>query len=338
MIDGKACAFSNTEPRTIRGEDETLDDYAVRLYLGKKTYGLNSWDIAELLNKEAGTAKDESAWRKYYTGFINGIRYAVHNSMEDTTSILALSDFHYPFSLPVSTFARYVGVDVLVLNGDIMDCQSISKFPKTYRIPMLEEMIGARQYMIDLITYLNPKTVYITIGNHEARLGSYLANKLDTDMIELMPNTAMDYIVTDGFYHYDKRQRAKAYYEPLISVFSESDTEIKYDGDWKCRVGKTIFAHPLAFSSAMMKTTEKALNFFFRTEQDFDTVVLGHTHQLGYYPQGDVNMYEQGTCSDTEKLDYTNGRLTNPQQKGCLYLVQRKDGSLDIDKTKLIKF
>lgn len=322
----------------LREETETIDDYAVRLYLNKGIYRLNSWQIAELLNNEAGTSKNESAWRKYYTGFINGIRYAVHNEMEGKTTILALSDFHYPFALPISTFARYVGVDILVLNGDLMDCQSISKFPKVYRIPMIEEMIGARQYLIDLIAYIKPKKVYITIGNHEARLGKYLADKLDTDMIELMPNTAIDYVVTDGFYHYDKRQRAKAYYEPLISVFSDSDTEIIYDGDWKCRVGKTIFAHPLAFSAAMMKTTEKALNFFYRTENDFDTVVLGHTHQLGFYTQGDTYMYEQGTCSETEKLDYADGRLTNPQQKGCLYLVQSKDGSLDISKTKLIKF
>lgn len=324
-----------------RKENETFDDYAVRLYSDKKIYGLNNHEIANLLNDEEGVIKDESAWRKYYGGFIDGIKYAVRREHEGQTTILALSDFHYPFALPISTFTPYIGVDVLVLNGDLMDCQSISKFPKLYRVPIIEEMIGTRQYIIDLISLLRPKKVYITIGNHEARLGTYLANKLDSDVAELMPNTAMDYIVTDGFYHYDKRQRSKFFYEPLMSVFAEQEdfpVEIIYDGDWKCRVGKTIFAHPLAFSSAMMKTTEKALNYFFRTEQNFDTVVLGHTHHLGFYPQGDVNMYEQGTCSETEKQTYTDGKLTNPQQKGCLYLVQNKDGSLNVDKTKLIKF
>ena len=148
-----------------RRESETFDDYAVRLYLDKKLYDINSEDIAKLLNEEAGTMKTESAWRKYYKGFINGIKYAAYENSEGQTTILALSDFHYPFALPISTFTPYIGVDILVLNGDIMDCQSVSKFPKLYRVPIIEEMVGARQYMIDLISLLKPKQVYITIGN-----------------------------------------------------------------------------------------------------------------------------------------------------------------------------
>ena len=333
--------------RYKKNEAETETQYSWRLFSYLKN-GQKNWDeLADYMNQECRADESEyrtsSAYRKPLQSaekYYNEIFAKVENTCTGTT-ILALSDFHYPFALPISTFTPYIGVDVLVLNGDLMDCQSISKFPKLYRVPIIEEMIGTRQYIIDLISLLRPKKVYITIGNHEARLGTYLANKLDSDVAELMPNTAMDYIVTDGFYHYDKRQRSKFFYEPLMSVFAEQEDfpiEIIYDGDWKCRVGKTIFAHPLAFSSAMMKTTEKALNYFFRTEQNFDTVVLGHTHHLGFYPQGDVNMYEQGTCSETEKQTYTDGKLTNPQQKGCLYLVQSKDGSLNVDKTKLIKF
>lgn len=316
----------------IEGED--FHAFAIRLYDNAKEYKLNVRDIADILNKKSGTNKDESAWRKYYAAFRHGISYAKNNASKDFTKILALSDFHYPFNLPISTFSRYRNPDILVLNGDILDCQSISKFPKNYRIPIKEELVGARQYLIDLIEYVSPKEVYITVGNHEARLGKYLASKIDTDVIELLPDTALDYIVTDGFYNYDKRQHTKVWYEPIQQIFD--NITINYDGDWKVKIGKTIFAHPLAYSSSTMKTSEKAANFFFRTSENFDTIVLAHTHQLGFYIQGNINLYEQGTCSDIEQLDYQNGKLTNPQQKGFLYLVQDKDGNNIVKKTELI--
>lgn len=247
---------------------------------------------------------------------------------------MCLSDFHYPFNLPKETFKEYRNVDVLVINGDLLDCQSISKFPKLYRVSPMEEMIGGRQYLIDLIEYINAKKIYVNIGNHEKRFGAYLAKNLDNELIELHPDTALDYIITDGFYHYDKRQRTKVWYEPIVDVFPDKD--IVFTGDWYCKIGKSIIAHPLAYSSGMLKTTEKAVNHFYRTNNDFDTVILGHTHQLGGYVQGGVHLYEQGCCADTDQLDYMDGRLTNPQQKGFILLCQDRDGKIIPNKTKLI--
>ena len=51
----------------------------------------------------------------------------------------------------------------------------------------MEEMIGGRQYLIDLIEYLAPRRVLINKGNHEVRFGSYLARSLDGELKELMP-------------------------------------------------------------------------------------------------------------------------------------------------------
>lgn len=315
-------------------KDEDFHAFALRLYANTKEYGLNVRDVADILNETSGVVKDESAWRKYYTAFNNGIMYERKKSIDNYVHILALSDFHYPFNLPISTFEKYRGVDILVLNGDILDSQSISKFPKMFRIPMKEELVGSRQYMLDLIDYIHPQKVYITVGNHEARLGKYLASKIDVDVMELIPETALDYIVTDGFYHYDKRQHTKVWYEPIQNAFD--DIEINFFGDWKVKVGKTIFAHPLAFSSVSLKTCEKAVNYFYRTSEEFDTIVLAHTHQLGFTIQGNVNLYEQGTCSDISKLDYCDGKLSNPQQQGFLYLVQDKYGNNVTNKTELV--
>ena len=55
---------------------------------------------------------------------------------------------------------------------------ALSRFSKVYRVSPLEEMIGVRQYIIDLIEMIKPKRILVNHGNHELRLGVYLAKNL----------------------------------------------------------------------------------------------------------------------------------------------------------------
>ena len=316
-----------------RREDETRFEYKLRLCLAKlnKEIDLDWSEIVELIGEDISAdhlRKTAYGFKEYYE-YLNGFDGVA-------TRILSISDTHVPFQLPIETFKDFVGiVDVLQLNGDILDCQSISKFPKVYRVNMIEEMVVARQYIINLVEYIKPKKVVINYGNHELRFQSYLARNLDDDMLQLMPQTALDLICTDGFHHYDKRNKCKIWYEPLVKVFS--DIEFIYTEDWKCKIGKTWFVHPCAFSSGMMKTAEKAMNWLHTQDNDWDCLVLAHTHQIGDYTRGNIAMYEQGTCSQTDKMNYTDGRLTNPQQKGFIYVCQDEEGRNIKSKTRLIK-
>lgn len=316
-----------------KGEHESKFEYKLRLCLGKlnKEVDLDWSEIATLLEEDVSA----DHLRKTSYGILEYHNY-LHNFTGVANRILSISDTHVPYQLPVSTFKDYVGiVDVLQLNGDMLDCQSISKFPKTYRVSMIEEMIQGRQYIIDLIEYIKPKKVVINYGNHELRFQNYLSKNLDDDMLQLMPQTALDLICVDGFNHYDKRNKTKTRFEPICNVFE--DVEIVYTGDWKCKIGKAWFVHPSAFSSGMLKTAEKAMDYLFRTDKEkFDCVVMSHTHKLGSYVQGEVNLYEQGAACRVEEHLYGDGKLYSPQQKGFLYLCQDEDGNLIYDKTKLI--
>ena len=56
-----------------------------------------------------------------------------HNA-DIANRILSISDLHIPFHLPIDIYRPYIGkIDTLVLNGDLEDCQSCSKFSKKYR-------------------------------------------------------------------------------------------------------------------------------------------------------------------------------------------------------------
>lgn len=245
---------------------------------------------------------------------------------------------HIPFNLPLETFKDYIGkIDILVLNGDVEDCQSCSKYPKMYRVDVTQEMIMTRQFIIDLIKLLSPKKVIVVMGNHEFRMGRYLSDKLNEDLMNLMPDSPMDLIINDGFKNRDRFNKTETWYCPITEVFEDEKIEISYTGEWFRKIGRTIFAHPLSYSSGMLKTTEKAVNFFLREDRDFTSIVLGHTHKLGSFIQGGIRMYEQGCTCNLNELDYNNGKMVLPSQNGFIYICQDANGEIIPEKTKLIE-
>lgn len=296
-----------------------------------------TWDeIANQLNLEFGEDVSSSCYRKcyqYYTLMSNALKACGESSV--ATRILSVSDTHVPFELPLEKLEAYKGrVDILQLNGDICDCQAISKFNKTYRVSPMEEIIKARKYVIDMIKYLQPKKVVVTYGNHDIRFQNYIAKNLDSDIAELMPKTSLELIFVDGFFHYDKREGTKSWYTPINQLFT--NVEIEYTDNWWTQIGDTIFAHPSAFSTGVLKTAEKAMYFFRNEGYQFGELVMAHTHRVGEYYIGNTRIIEQGAFSDISKNNYSNGQLYNSQKEGFVYLCQDINGKTIRAKTELV--
>ena len=317
----------------VRNDNETDFEYKLRLCKSKinKEIDLDWQEIVDLLKLEVSA----DHLRKTAYGIIEYDTY-IHGFDGVATTILSVSDLHVPFQLPISTFSDYVSkIDILQINGDVADCQALSKFSKQYRISPMEEMIQGRQYLIDIIEYIKPKKVVVTYGNHDKRFANYFAKNLDTDILELLPDTSLELILVDGFKHYDKRTKSKVQYDPLCEVFD--DVEIVYAGDWKCKIGKTWFVHPLAYRQGTLATAEQAMNYLHRTEKEtFDCVVMAHTHAVGDTKKGFIRLFEQGACCDVNKMNYMDGRLSNPQKMGFALICQNKDGDIIEDKSKVI--
>lgn len=296
-------------------------------------------ELSEFLFGE-GNCFNESEVRKRMYGMkrlIEIIENDKHNA-DIANRILAISDLHIPFNLPIDVYKPFIGkVDTLVLNGDIEDCQSCSKFSKKYRIDVDKEMVMTRDFMIELIHMLSPKKVVIVKGNHEHRMGRYLSDRLNEDLMSIMPDSPMDLIVNDGFKVKDRVNKTETWYSPIADLFREEGIDVSYTGEWWRKVGNTIFAHPLSYSSGMLKTTEKAVEHFLRKDRDFNAIVLGHTHKLGSYIQGNIKMYEQGCCCDLNKLDYNDGYLTLPAQNGFMYICHDKNGDIISEETKIVE-
>lgn len=297
-----------------------------------------TWDdIAKQLNTEfGGLDVSSSCYRKcyqYYMLMNNALKAKGESAV--ATRILSVSDTHVPFELPIKALSDYKGrVDILQLNGDICDCQAISKFGKVYRVSPMEEIIKARKYVIDMIEYVQPKKVVVTYGNHDIRFQNYLAKNLDNEIAELMPKTSLELIFVDGFNHYNKREGTKSWYAPISQLFPY--VKIDYADNWWTQIGDTIFAHPSAFSSGILKTAEKAMHFFRNEGLMFSELVMAHTHRVGEYYIGNTRIIEQGAFSDVSKNNYSNGQLYNSQKEGFVYLCQDINGKTIREKTELV--
>lgn len=315
-----------------RLKNETDFEWKLRLCKAKvkKEISLSWQDIVDTL--DLGVTADKLRHDAYayveYDDYINGFSGVA-------TTILSISDLHVPFQLDYTLLEKYRNVDILQINGDVVDCQALSKWSKQYRISPMEELIQGRQYLIDLIEYIKPKKVVCNYGNHDKRFANYFAKNLDTDILELLPDTSLELIFVDGFKHYDKRSKSKVWYEPLSDIFT--DIEIEYVDDWKVKIGNTWFVHPIAYRSGILATADKAKDFLQDNyKEPFDCVVMAHTHNIGDSKKGYIRLLEQGAFADVDKMHYADGRLTKPQKEGFAIICQDKDGNIIENKTKVI--
>ena len=297
-------------------------------------------DYTELSEEAFGKAYSSDVARRMFYGakkVIDAIEEDEERVNEDETRILCISDMHIPFNRDIKEFFKYKGkVDTLVLNGDIIDNYSMSSFTKMYRLSLVEELIQARELLIELIEEIKPKKVTVVTGNHEIRLGKKIADKIGSDLLDLMPRDALAFLFDTGFNYYDRIKKCKTVYTPIDE---EVDCEVNYVGNFWTKEGKTIFVHPQAFRGTTLGTVGKAYDYFTAIGEDFQSIIMAHTHKLGMYVMNDKYLYEQGTCADLKHIDYQDLKLPKSSQvNGYMYIIQDKEGNLIYDKTKLIRF
>ncbi len=297
-------------------------------------------DYTELSEEAFGKAYSSDVARRMFYGakkVIDAIEEDKEKLDEGETRILCISDMHIPFNRDIKEFFKYKGkVDTLVLNGDIIDNYSMSSFTKMYRLSLVEELIQARELLIELIEEIKPKKVTVVTGNHEIRLGKKIADKIGSDLLDLMPRDALAFLFDTGFNYYDRIKKCKTVYTPIDE---EVDCEVNYVGNFWTKEGKTIFVHPQAFKGTTLGTVGKAYDYFTAIGEDFQSIIMAHTHKLGMYVMNDKYLYEQGTCADLKHMDYQDLKLPKSSQvNGYMYIIQDKDGNLIYDKTKLIRF
>lgn len=101
----------------------------------------------------------------------------------DSTRVLVMSDIHIPFhdANAVSEFVKWgkkVNPNAIILNGDIVDFYTISRFEKNLSITSLKEEIDSTREFLGWLRQQFPKArIIYKEGNHDERLSKYIFRK-----------------------------------------------------------------------------------------------------------------------------------------------------------------
>lgn len=244
------------------------------------------------------------------------------DKISDTERVLVLSDLHIPFHKDkeiIDIVKEHSNVDLIILAGDILDCFSVSTFPKEMHIPLYEELKIASSFLrkIDRLTPNTKKIVFR--GNHEFRFKRYLA-KFQSEFSPLVSDDILE-ILKNGFTYRDYKNR-KRVVEPLSDNFEIIDS-------WYYIHKDLILAHPTNFSKIPMRTCVSTYDYFKNQGIDFNALAIGHTHKAGSLIHGGTLLCELGCLC--EQMDYANNGNVNytPQTNGYGVFVFHK-GKVDI--------
>jgi predicted phosphodiesterase/signal recognition particle subunit SEC65 len=243
-----------------------------------------------------------------------------------TTKILTISDLHIPFEnteVIEHAIRKHSDADILVVNGDIFEHYAVSSWPKQKNVVLKWEYQIAIEWMrLFSDTF---KEVYLVSGNHEHRLKSYFAANIAPSISFMVDNDMLSRLAKGDDFNEDGQLTPthsfpNVHYEPgLLS--------------WYIKIGKCIFAHPRSFSGIPMRTAITTADGFLGREE-FQALVIGHTHKIGQLIWRDKLIIEQGCCC--VPMDYeSDGKAKYlPQAFGYAVIYMDADGNVDFDKTK----
>jgi predicted phosphodiesterase len=279
------------------------------------------------------TTDDEysAAWQKIlnlkqeYKEDYDYRRVGLMDPKKSNRKILCISDFHIPFDrddLIYSIIKEHHDADILVVNGDMLDLHAVSTWPKERAVILRKEYDIAMEYL-KVFSQTFPHVV-ITRGNHEYRLNRYFHSNVSKDVSFMINKEVLGRLAGGEIYDEDGNIIEKLEFK---NVHYESGPEA-----WFCKIGKTMFVHPLAFSKIETKTAVTAQEYFMERE-DLDCIVCAHTHHQGIAPSRNKLCIEQGCLCCP--LDYEKqGKLRyKAMVLGYTVVYQDKDGNCDFNKT-----
>jgi len=217
--------------------------------------------------------------------------------------VMICSDIHAPFhdAKAVSILQQYQKAykpDVFVINGDLCDMYSASKFSKSpeRKLNLSSELMACNQVLDDLIKYV-PKAKKVLIeGNHEYRLQQFVWDN---------PSLAgLDSLDIKNLLDLDKRD--------IKIVRAEGDY---WKGTDAYKVGDVVILHGdnrLDGASYSKFSGYSAKNTMFNMSEN---IVMGHTHRgaIVYHKSPSKTYFgaEGGClCQMTGNADWQQGFLT----------------------------
>jgi len=253
--------------------------------------------------------------------------------VKGTKKYLVLSDMHFPIveaDLLLDIICQHNDADGVILNGDLLDGYIYSTYQKSKQLAAIDEYRSA----FDFIKSIQPffKDIWITEGNHDARIYKYLSDKF-------IPSAASSLFQPNLLARMANGEELSASGD-LIKKHNWENVHFDRLHSWYVRIGNAVVAHPhftITSSPGMgVKKTAEMINKIYPPNL-IDCLIVGHTHAVY---KGVVNgqlLIEQGCLTTFTEYSFSprSTYITAPAL-GYAVLYQDNDGNTDFNKSGFI--
>jgi predicted phosphodiesterase len=246
--------------------------------------------------------------------------------------IVIASDFHAPFhhqEFCAALFEREKDADLLIVNGDLQDFYSISRFTK-YETVQFEEEMAAVTLLLEQMSERFPR-VLIVSGNHDQqRFEKQLRERLSEEMVKVV-----QYLAGGNLSAIAAAARRFSNIE-----LAAHRVDATHHVSWFAQVNDLIVAHAEKFSvvpGAAVRKINEWFTDYARTLnlQPWRVLAQAHTHQLGMFPfEADKILLETGCLCETHGYQLAAKIGGRPQRRGYVTLVQ-DDGRTDLNSIRM---
>lgn len=246
--------------------------------------------------------------------------------------IVIAGDFHAPFheaELVADLIVRESKTaDMLIVNGDLQDFYSISRFTKYEHMPV-EQELAAVDALLGQLSRAFRRVVLVT-GNHDRpRFEKQLRTMLPAEVVQVVEYLSggnLDVVSV----------MAKRY--PNVEIARHAVG--RHAVSWFYQHGDLITAHAEKFSR-VPGATLRGVHEWFTDRADilglkpWRVLVQAHTHQLGLFPWlSDQTLVEGGCMCQTHGYQLDAKAGGRPQRRGYVTLTQH-DGRTDVNSIRL---
>lgn len=252
--------------------------------------------------------------------------------------IVAAGDFHVPFhdKKAVKELIRRESrdTDLLVISGDLSDCWSTSRFPKSKQeTDPRSEFLETQVVLTTLAEHF--KNIVVVGGNHDSRPRKFLAEHLPIEVMDYLELTAPGALNPLSLMAADLKNVTLA---PTIRAGNASF-------DFLYQVGDCVFTHAEAYSKipnrAVSGPVLQWLKSFAEPQgivKPFKCVVQAHTHQAGaVYGDFGVLCIENGCMCPTQSYQADPKiRSTRPPVRGYS-VISQVAGVTDFNESRFIR-
>jgi predicted phosphodiesterase len=244
--------------------------------------------------------------------------YVDYNITAKTVGVL--SDIHIPSydAEALNVAVKYLKrrkPEVLLLNGDILDCYHLSNFEKDPRErDILGELKMCRQFLDGFLAEFPRTHIIFKLGNHEDRW--------ERKIISVIPQLAAIEAI--------RLENVMA-----SAQFGGALPRVTFVGDKRViRFGKLNIIHGHEWGKTLFDPVNPARTFFLRGKSN---AIGGHYHQSSEHTEQDMNRSIVGTWSTGCLCDLSPAyRPLNKWNHGFAYLTAESGGAFQVENFKII--